>query len=398
MRWIVCSVFAAYLFVGLPFNQVAGHETYAFVAVAFLATVLAENRQAVLAGLILGLAATFRPDAVLLAPILLLLGWKRSQLGLRSYVVNRSFWHFCIGFATIIVPWLIYLWLHFGQLIPGTMDAKRAQVWLNYWPLYNPINLLKYLAGTGFSVLLVLSAGLLAVVWMATKLRDLSTLLNDRGIFIAITWFLFGLGSSCTYFLLNVTFWFWYGVPVLFSLGVVGFIGLRIIVEQVSMASVRLVPRKKLTNFLLASPVIIFGLVSLGASADFFSWYGSTNINPHIHAYEEVGRYLKRAEPSGTSIQMSEPGSFGFGLGPNFKIIDELGLITPGVAKALLKGDTNYAKRTYNAKYLVCSFKTLASGCLIPTLNDQYEFLGEADVDFWRPKVGHGALLYRRKN
>lgn len=397
MRWIVCAVFSAYLFVGLPFNEVAGHETYTFLAVAFLATILAGNGQAFWAGCILAFAATFRPDAILFVPILVMLDWGRDQSSWCKYFTSTSFWRFCIGFTVIIVPWLIYLWVHFGQPIPGTMDAKKAQVALGYWPLYNPINLFKYIANTvDFAALFVMCVGLLACVWIAVRTRAFSTLLKDHGAFISISWLLFGLGSACAYFLFNVTFWRWYGVPVLFSLGVASFVGWRIVLDQFYTASDRLAQDKGLAAFVRVAPIIVIGLLLLGASGKFFTWYQTKNTNPHIHAYTEIADYLKRAEPNGTVVQMFEPGSFGYRLGPKFTIVDELGLITPGVAKALLRGDSNYAMRTYTPKYLVCSWRGSYSECAKQTLNERYELVGEFNVDFWKPLIGAGARLYRR--
>lgn len=396
MRWFVCAVFAAYLFVGFPFNEVAGHETYAFLAVAFLATVLAGNSRPALVGCLLAFAATFRPDAILFAPILVSLDWGRSQSVWRMYFTSRSFWRFCFGFIIIIVPWLIYLWIHFGQLIPGTMDAKRAQVALGYWPLYTPKTLLMYIVvRLGLAALLVMSVGLLvACVWITMRMRVLNALLQ-RGIFIATTWLLFCSGSVCAYFLFNVTFWFWYGVPVLFSFGVASFVGWRIVIDQFNNFSKSLSHDKRLAHFLRVAPIIVIGLLTLSEAEKFIDWCKNNNVNAHIHAYTEIADYLKRVEPAGATIQMFEPGSFGFGLGSKFKIIDELGLITPGVAKAMLRGDSDYADRTYHAKYLVCAWPGSFSTCAKPALSN-FELVGEFNVDFWRPMIGHGARLYRR--
>lgn len=397
LRWVVCAVFAVYLFAGQPFNQVAGHETYAYLAVALLATLLAERGRVLLAGCVLGVAASFRPDAILFVPILVLVDTARNQASLTGYLASKNFRYFCIGLAAVIVPWFIYLGLHFGQITPGTMDAKRAQVQLGSWPFYNIGNVVRYLFATGFSVMLVIGAGLYAGAWMAAKRFDRRTFLQDRGLFIAIVWLLFGAGSTCAYLLFKVTFWPWYGVPVLFSLGAGSLAGWRLIVDRPVSATDRGIFGDKLANVVRFSPVILLVLVALGATGSLRAWYGSTNRNAHIHAYEEVADYLKRMEPAGTSVQMCEPGAFGFGLGPRYQIIDELGLITPGVAKAYLRGDSDYANRTYQAKYLVCSCALAYLECAKPDLNEKFELVGEGNTRFWKPQIGHGALLYRRR-
>ncbi len=53
---------------------------------------------------------------------------------------------------------------------------------------------------------------------------------------------------------------------------------------------------------------------------------------------------------------MPEPGSFGYRLGPKYTVVDELGLVSPGVASALLDGDASWAFRTYDPDYLICSW------------------------------------------
>lgn len=402
-RWLVCAVFAAYLFAGYPFNEVAGHETYAFLSVAFLATVLVSSagssRSMAVAGCLAASAATFRPDAILFAPILVLLDWGRSRLRLREYLQTRSFRLFCFGYTVIIVPWLIFLWMHFGQLIPGTMDAKRAQVAMGNWAVYNPVTLFKYLfKRSGFVIAFVIGVGFLAYGWIAIRTVARYPLLqNSYLFFIATAWLLFGVSSSCAYFLFNVTFWQWYGVPVLFSLGVVGFIGWQILLEQCKTASERLSQGNLiLSYFVHISPAIIIGLIALGGLGKMITWYQSENYNAHIYAYSEIVDYLKREEPNGTIIQMFEPGSFGYRLGPKFTIVDELGLITRGVAKAYLRGDKDFAMRTYRPKYVICCWQGSFSACFNNSMGGQYELIGKFNTKFWQPHIGDGASLYRR--
>jgi hypothetical protein len=124
------------------------------------------------------------------------------------------------------------------------------------------------------------------------------------------------------------------------------------------------------------------------------NWVKNKNINEHTNAYNEIVTYLHDNEPNGTTIQMFEPGSFGFKLGPKYTIIDELGLVTPGVARALLSGDTDYPSNTFNAKYLVCSWKASYSQCEKSDLLTKFRLVGEFNKNFWMPHIGSGAKLY----
>lgn len=60
------------------------------------------------------------------------------------------------------------------------------------------------------------------------------------------------------------------------------------------------------------------------------------------YSYDPIVRYLKEKEPKGTTVATAEPGALGFKLGPAFKVVDELGLTSPGVAKKLIAGDARY--------------------------------------------------------
>lgn len=397
LRWALCAFFAAYLFVGFPFNAVPGHETYPFLALALLATVLAESGQSGWAGCLLGIATTFRPDTVLLAPILISMDWMRCGTGLKDFLKARDFKQFCLGYTLILLPWLTFLFLHFGRIIPGTMDAKRAQVAMGYWALYNPITLFNYFKALDIIVLIIGAIGLLAVTGAVVKLRDLKLIFRERELYLATTWLFFGVGSACAYFSMNVTFWYWYGIPVFFSLGVASFIGWRIILDFCGAASEQMSVTKWCGLAVSALPLIFMTALSLREPDAFLAWLvGPSRDWAHIHAYTEIADYLKRAEPAGTSIQMAEPGSFAFYLGPKYKVIDELGLISPGVAKAYLAGDRDFADRTFRAKYLICSWDGSYSRCSKPALSSDFELIGEFNVNFWRKEIGHGARLYRR--
>ena len=145
-HWTVSVMGAVFLFSSVPFNEVAGHETYPFLATALLGTVLVGYFRAyLLGGFSLAVAATFRPDAVLLAGIVLAIDWIRSDMTICDYLKKLRVIGFVVVYTIILSSWLVYLAYHFGSPIPGTMAAKRTQVLLGYWPLYTPSTLIKYI-------------------------------------------------------------------------------------------------------------------------------------------------------------------------------------------------------------------------------------------------------------
>jgi hypothetical protein len=401
-RWVLCIAASLYVFAGDPFSAVPGHETYAFLGLALLATVLAERRRHLVAGCLLGFSVSFRPDAALLVVILALLGWWRSGQPLTEYSRSSAFRGFAFGLLIVLGLWAAFLALYFGSVVPGTMDAKRAQVAMNYWPKYNLMALVRHFGELGTYNLAIVGGGVSAFLAAILLHRKRGQLSSRKEVFLGVCWAAFGIGNALTYFALGVTFWYWYGIPIVFSAGVVAFIGWNFAVDAAVRAPAlperkALVPLGRIRRLSWVLPACIFIAVSWHARPFVANWYQAAPRDwPHSRAYRETADYLKAAEPEGTAIQMPEPGAFGFYLGPKYKVVDELGLITPGVAKALLKGDYNYAGKTFSAKYLICGWPGMYSECSKQTLHNDFELVGEFDKWFWGPAIGHGARLYRR--
>jgi hypothetical protein len=383
---------AVSLFTAYSFNEVAGHETYAFLALAFVGVVLASYEKMLAAGIIVAIATTFRPDAVLFAPIICCAYMLFNNLGLRRALTNKQLILFACGFFLIAIPWLLFLYSYYGRISPGTMDAKKAQILIGGFPTYNLKSILGYVSSSiswiaGAAILV--GVVLFAINLFSTKKPTPSAFIEKQHSFIGTCWLVFLLISIGFYISINVTFWRWYGIPAVFSLMIIAFCGFC-----------ALAGKNKETQTANTRPALFIALcaaVLLVANiAHIKFWLTSENVNPHTKAYYDIAQYLKKAEPDGTVIEMAEPGSFGMQLGPKFTVVDELGLISPGVATALLKGDKTYTNRTYNPKYIVCSWGSSYSACTIPEIIMNYDFVGEFDADFWTKLLGRGAKLYRK--
>lgn len=392
---VVWLIFVVTVFVAVPFNEVAGHETYAFLAFAFFACVLAARERMVGSGFLLGLAVTLRPDAILMVPIIILVSLNLWRIPLLDIIRDRRLLVFSGTFMALLVPWLIYLHLHFGRIFPGTMDAKRAQVAMGYWPLYKPAVMGDYvITALTAPTLVVLGFGLAVFAWFwrsnwktAAAQKQPST----PALFVGACWFLFLVLSTVFYFAINVTFWRWYGVPVVFGLFIISYAG------WVSGLAHDLVGVKRwaLSRTLV---VLAVGTVYAGLSFGVLDyWLRNHQINQHIYAYHEVADKLKALEPEGAVVAIAEPGAFAVRLGPKFKVVDELGLISPGVARGYLNGDHNYVYREFKPKYVVCSWRGAYSACDKPDVIKSYSLVGEYDQRFWVKYINRGAQLYRLK-
>jgi hypothetical protein len=388
---LAATAFAVGMFATVPFNEVAGHETYAFLAGALLGTLLASRGRMLAAGVTIAIATTFRPDAILFAPIICCAYVYINRVSIRQIFKNKHLLLFAGGFFIIVLPWLAFLQNYFGRPFPGTMDAKKAQILMGYWPTYDLKTLLQYVFGNlSLTVGLVLAIGIVCFIvsLFAGRERDQLKSLVAQNVFIGSCWLAFLLLSVGFYLSINVTFWHWYGIPVVFALAIIAYSGI------ISCA-----PSKNKTSpsgFICAMLLVLASCTLLLANyAAFKYWISSQNINPHIAAYFETADYLKKIEPEGAVVEMAEPGSFGMRLGSKFMIVDELGLITPGVAKAYLNGDTGYANRIYKPKYIVCSWQGVYSACSKPEVIAKYTLVGEFDKGFWTPHLKGGAKLYR---
>jgi arabinofuranosyltransferase len=379
-------------FVSVAFNEAAGHETYTFLALTFTATLLAARGNMVQAGVVLALAATFRPDAMLMGPIIVLVSILAWNIDWRRVAFDRRLLFFSGAFLAIFLPWLGFLQLHFGRAFPGTMDAKKAQVAMGYWPLYKPAAVVEYVTSAlTHPVLIGVLLGSIALVFNLVVQRKNSTVRRELVVplYVGVCWLLYLILSTAFYFSISVTFWRWYGIPVVFSLFVAGYAGILCWLAS----DLSRIPGGASARSL---SVILLGAVAASMMAGHINyWARNPQVNQHIYAYHEVADKLKELEPEGTTIAMAEPGAFAVRLGPKFKVLDELGLISPGVAKAFLNGDGDYLYRENKPKYIVCSWKGKFSGCDKPEVIAEYTLIGEFDHAFWQPHLRRGAQLYR---
>lgn len=395
--WVFCLICTCFLFAAKPFNEVSGHETYIYLSLAFSGVMLmAYGNYRIMAALLLAFAVTIRPDAILFAFIALFLEWVKSGTKFAPYLIRRGTIKFISVYMAVVVTWLIFLHSYFGTFIPGTLGAKKVQATMGYWPIYNFETLEKYIVDSlGHRASILVSLG--TISWLASLAsRLIQKKPSNPSDMIAASWILFGIISAVTYITLNVTFWPWYGVPLTFSFMVAGFIGWINIITFAVSYEIDSPTMNKMRLYLSRLASLLF-LVSLSdAPSKLISWANTRNKNEHINAYSEIIEYIKKSSPTGARVQLAEPGSFGYHLGPKYFVIDELGLATPGEAAALAKKEYSWTINKWKPDYLVCSFRGVYSACENNLQEKNYVLVGEFNTSFWRQYGGHGAQLYKR--
>ena len=397
LLWITCLLCACFLFTAIPFNEVSGHETYIYLALAFTGImVIAYSNDAALSALILAFSVTIRPDTVLFGLIVPLLEWHRSELTLRGFLRRPNTIRFFSLYATSIIAWAVFLFFYFGTFVPGTMAAKKVQATMGYWPIYSINSLATYISsslGNRASILI----GVGTIVWTLLFITKIfkRTRIQPSDI-VAASWMIFGLTSALTYITLNVTFWPWYGVPLAFSFMVVSFVGWISIVKFATSPAAQTSTTNKRLSILTRLASLIFLASFVDTPSKLEAWAQSKNTNEHIYAYSEIIDYIKKSSPNGAKVQLAEPGSLGYHLGPKYFVIDELGLATPGEAAALAAKDYSWTIHKWKPDYLVCSFRGVYSACEQNLQQGGYTLIGEFNTSFWKQFGGHGAQLYKR--
>lgn len=393
VRWLLAAMVALLVFI-LPVSSiVAAHETYTYVALLVAASYVAIfNKRTYVAAVLLLLATLTRPDSLLFAMILLGAMFASSWLAKPrsiNWQVVRAGGVYVIGLAA----WLVSMKMYYGTFFPGTMDAKKAQVLLGDFPLFTfsavSAALDQQMAGAYWVLLAAVSCAAAFVALKQLLMRKGNV--SERALF-SIVWFVFAVGLFSAYLTFNVTLWFWYVAPIGLAL-------LLAAVGSLSSLAADSAESPVTRNFwvgcgtaLLAMTFVVTQPSGVALTKQF--WQGK-NVNTHLQSYDPIVAFLRANEPNGTSIAIAEPGTFGFKVGPNYQVYDVLGLASPGVAKALLKGDRNYVVRTWRPKYVVVSWHGEFNPDRQPGFDKMYEKIGEFRHPYWDQTIKTGAMLYR---
>lgn len=400
--------FAALLLFVLPLsNLVSGHETYFYVGLVAVATyIFIFSNRLFVATAILVVATTCRPDVTLLALLLY------CVVGLREVGREKS-----IGrvMRRLVPPGLLYLvgifswclWtrLYYGSFLPQTLGAKEVQTKLGVFPLFDVANLTEYLTtqfnGDYWTIIAIVGATLLAVcifhacrmLLSAKESTDTNGSTDDLTLF-ALTNFIYAIGLAVAYLTMHVSIWWWYVSPIGIFLLVAGLCSFVKLVPWCGFRD----PKKNglLTGWAIALAVIaLLGLASPLAHATKAYLY-TINVNPHLASYDFFEGYLRAENPNGTSVATSEPGTFAYRMGPKFRVLDVLGLVTPEVVEAIQSGNLNYVVPHFKPRYAIVSWEGAYQPNGYAGFADHYQFVGEFNAPYWEAALKHGAYLFER--
>ncbi len=397
---IISFLFAIYLFSAEYISMASGHETYPFIAFIILSGyVLIYKERAFFAGVLLGISTTFRPDTLLYTVILacwLTLIWVHAGFARKE---RQHLFVFLIGYAFIVIPWFIFCGVYFGQILPGTLTAKRAQPLLGYWRDFTikvaSSELVSRIRLPMLMAMVVLLTGALAVRITEKRAQVWWGLLTDRlAVFISCL-MAFGIGQIIFYSLIDVSFWFWYVFPLCVIMALSAFLSMVGMVQGFFDNKKTPIFAVRIIVLVAAGLLIVFDMGGLRYNLN--QLFAGHNINLHITSYDPIIDYLKAYAPEGTSVATAEPGALGFKLGPHYRVIDELGLTSPGVAENIIKGNLDFLFITYSPIYVIVSWPGKYSPNDRSWFSESYDLIGEFAHPFWELNLKRGAYLYRKK-
>ncbi len=321
-----------------------GGEMPLLVAIVVWSFVAYRLNRTLLAASLLAVGMLVRLDTVLAA----------GCLGLHYLATRRRLpWRELLMIAVIVVPFAALVYWYYGQLLPGTLSAKQAQIASGLWPPYLR-GLREWISAASFQDSSEMFRGMPAAPAMVRMIPLLA--LGVPALAIYRFWLL-PLGwcalFTLAYHVLGVPFYHWYAVPALLGLAIVAACGANLICDGLAYA-LRLLLRRPVPAWATAviSGVVLLALLQgLVQQIAFLRSIGADEPSAGEQLYIEAGRWLAENTPADASVGYFEIGYLGYAA--QRPIVDPVGLVNPGVAEAVAAGDLTWAYRHYKPDYIV---------------------------------------------
>jgi arabinofuranosyltransferase len=346
--------FAAWPYFAAVSNS--GMESPALVAMVALCAALASGSHAVTAGLALAGVAWMRPEGVVAA------------LVLAPFVPARGRWVALGAFAVALGA----TWAYFGDVVPQSVVSKARVYgaggpwtgrhwweWLSpippgRWPTAGDTNQLML-----FTVLLAPAAAFGA----AALARQWRTPLAGAAAALVVVW----LG----YVALGVTYFWWYLAPPLAGIALLAAVGLPRIVRGPAIP--------------VTAGLLVAGMWTLAPSLYLGRAWSE-------HGFATVAEELAARARPGELVMLEPIGIVGY-FAP-LRVLDEVGLVTPEVARRRLAGPGWYwdLVRDRKPEWLVVRYGTLKTGAAFAGAGLPFRDLSERDSLLARYHIVHPTL------
>ncbi|GAC1540531.1 MAG: hypothetical protein NVS2B7_12820 [Herpetosiphon sp.] len=322
-----------------------GGEMLMQVALVAWAFVLYDRQATRSAAVILAIAILLRADSVLAAvPIGLHFVASKRRLPLRE-----------IGLmVAIILPFMLSSWLFYGSLLPGTLAAKLAQRDSGLWPPFTRgiIEWFKALTIQGWSKTYPsLQAAPHAIRFIPFVIAGVPALYLYR-------FWLRPLGWVCLYWLgyhvLNVPFYHWYTIPIVFGAMILAGSGVAVAVELVIWLARSFVKVPVSVQRTVLTTVVCVLLAPGLINQVHHSWsVASHGLNPVERLYTKTGTWLQEHTEPSARVGYFEIGYVGYF--SHRPIIDPLALVNPDLdlAPHVARRELTWAYKQYRPEYII---------------------------------------------
>lgn len=322
------------------FILVWGGESIFFLALVIVAFYFYFRGNEILPAIIIGLAFLTRGEGILPGIVLF-----------THYVVtNRKLpWRVIIAFCATISPWMIYSFSTFGTPLPGTLQAKMAQMTSGVFPPFfiTSLDMFRgYVIGSPnfpdiaphYSYFILAILAFLGGVSLLIHLRQ--PLWWSMMVWLA----LYSIGYS----LIGVPFYHWYSIPLLYGVIILAGLGTQSVYDFANQSLDNVS-----TNYHRGAFIILILAVGLPLITGFNAVrsYVIQPVSQVQRLYSNTGRWLQENTPATASIGYFEIGFMGYYSDRTF--VDPVGLVNPGVSEQVAHRNFKWAYLHYKPEYLV---------------------------------------------
>ncbi len=324
-------------------------ESYLYVSLILASLDAYAARRWRLAGVLVGLTALVRGDAVLLGACMLMYDFLATR---------RLRWQLIIPAIAIPAGWYLFALLYYGSPFPATLQAKAAQGefnWLGqrfadgFWTYWDEWvkegdHDLFYL----FPILIAVA--LIPILWQE---RPWLILAVRDGLYITV------------FVTLGVPTAEWYYAPLMPGVALLTARGVQAAAEGVGWVIRQANPQGGDNNKLLTNlaQLIAAGLAGIVLAMLLTTLYTVSTLivarNPNWKAlvYPDTGRWIAQNTSPSASLATIDIGHLGYWSG--HRIIDIVGLAQPDVAPHIAKGDFGYAIQHYQPDLILIGYTWL---------------------------------------
>lgn len=294
----------------------------------------------ILPAVLIGLAFLTRGEGILPGIVLLV----------HYTIVHKKLpWKAAAACCLVILPWSIFSLSVFGSPLPGSLHAKIAQMKSGLFPPFFSTSLdmfRGYIIGSphfpditpNYLYLILVLFGFIGGVSLGIPPRQ------HRWWALAAWIALYALGYS----LLNVPFYHWYSIPLLYGGIILAGLGFQFAWDFVQNGLTK--KPKIYRQIILAGLVVVIGLpVYSGFKA--VQNYVYLPVSQIQQYYAKTGKWLQENTPATASVGFFEIGVMGYYSNRTF--VDPVGLVNRGVSEHVARQDFKWAYLHYKPDYLV---------------------------------------------